>query len=776
MSAKLQITDVTARDGHQSLFATRARTEDLLPILAELDKVGYETLETWGGATFDVCIRFLNEDPWERLRRFKEAAPNTRQQMLLRGQNLTGYTQFPDNVVREYVRAASENGVNVFRVFDALNDMRNLATAINELQAIKREGADVEIQGTICYTTGPVFTTDYYVAKAQELKALGCDSICIKDMAGLLTVKEMEEIARSIKGTVGLPLVLHMHAGLGRSEAVLKQAPYYFDRVDFASHGMSGGPGHSNIDIIRNHEDPEVREAVAGFDWDAYDRAAELAYTESLKQTCAGNGSKYNPDLMKHLRAAGVPGGMQSNFESQLREQLRGRNVSYEKALTDILLLIPTVRNRMGWPPLVTPTSQIVVTQAVKTYLEDVLKGRELMTSLTVQAQELLAGKYGALPADPDPELVARSCAKLGMDGPITERPADLLEPYDFDALKEKLLAQGIDSERLTRENLLTAVMWGHMGEDFVLGKGWHQNEEPLQTPSFASNRTGMKLHTGFMGAWQVVDALGGANEIYKLVLAGIEKARCTDDGVYEGLTFEERRDKKDAANAFIDSFYEGLAEKLEKGGIKRELHVSAVYTLDMIVGRLATNMGLRDAYIPKVPANAIRTIEMPDLKGLADKRVAARQDVYTRMGRDFAVGDWQVVAAIGGDVALQELAKAYLEIARVNGGYYNTEGPEERGEREAAAKAHIETFYRGLGGMLGAAGIDDVHCYSASHAVNRMVRAICKQQHQMKDSELPELPKCVRAEKMPPLKMLADAKKDGEGQEGYAVQRLAMG
>ena len=774
MPANLQITDVTIRDAHQSLFATRARTEDLLPILAELDKVGYETLETWGGATFDVCIRFLNEDPWERLRRFKEAAPNTKQQMLLRGQNLTGYTQFPDNVVREYVRAAADNGVNVFRVFDALNDMRNLKTVVDELQAVNRDGGNVEIQGTICYTTGPVFTTEYYVAKAQELRALGCDSICIKDMAGLLTVNEMEEIAKAIKSAVGLPLVLHMHAGLGRSNAVLEQAPYCFDRVDFASHGMSGGPGHSNIDIIRNHEDPDVREAVEGFDWEAYERAAELAYTESVKQTCAGNGSKYNPDLMKHLRAAGVPGGMQSNFESQLREQLRGRNVSYEKALTDILLLIPTVRNRMGWPPLVTPTSQIVVTQAVTTYLSDVLQGKDLMTTMTMQAQELLAGKYGALPAEADPELIAKACAKLGMDGPITERPADLLEPYDFDVLRDSLVEQGAAQEALTRENLLTAVMWGHMGEDFVLGKGWHQNEEPLPSPAFASNSSGTTLHTGFLGQWQVVDALGGANEIYKLVLAGIEIARCTDDDVYDGLTFEELRAKKEAANAFINSFYAGLAEKLEQGGINRQLHVSAAYTLNMVIGQLATNMGLREAYIPKVPVNAIRTNDMPDLKQHADQREAARQEAYSKLGQDFAVGDWQVAEAVGGDTALHDLAKAYLEIARVNSGYYN-EGPEQRGEREAVAKAHIDTFYRGLGDMLGDAGIDDVHCYSASHAVNRMVRAICKQQYEMQDADLPELPKCVRAEKMPPLKDLAEAKIKYAGEAGRATQALAV-
>lgn len=600
MPSLKRITDLTARDAHQSLFATRLRTEELVEIVTALDRVGYASLESWGGATFDVCIRFLNENPFDRLRQFKKAAPKTPHQMLLRGQNLTGYKHYPDNVVQEYIRIVAENGINVFRVFDALNDMRNIKTAIEAIKATKQEA-----QGTISYTTGPVFDVDYYVGKARELAEMDCDAICIKDMAGLLTVKELKAIIPSIRQAVDLPLVLHMHSGMGRSDAVLKEAVYLFDQIDLANHGMCNGSGHSNIDVVRNHVDADVRAAVADFNWDAYAEAEELAYIASINYYCAGKGSKFNPKLQGRLRRAGVPGGMLSNFEGHIRQQITGRDISYDQAQQAILDLIPEVREKLGWVPLVTPTSQIVGTQAVVTYLADVLNGEAVCSTLTENSKSLLRGEYGQLPVAADPELVSRACAEKNMDSPITCRPADLLEPFDFNAFAKSLRSRGMEAGDNEDELVLIAALWGEMGEKFALGEGWHENELPVTPPSFCIQHDFGKHRSDeapAKGDSDLVAAVGLAN-IARVVDAALEIVRVRED-FYEGLNQEELEQKVQKDKNIINEFYESLPDLLEKAGFWDIQSYGAVHALDRIMAKIAEIRGLAAGDIPQVPGH----------------------------------------------------------------------------------------------------------------------------------------------------------------------------
>ena len=421
-SNKLGITELVLRDGHQSLLATRMRIEDMLPIAAKLDKMGYWSLETWGGATFDSCIRFLGEDPWERLRQLKAAMPNTPQQMLLRGQNILGYRHYGDDVVEAFVAKAAENGMDVFRIFDAMNDVRNMESSI---KATHKAGKHA--QGTMSYTVSPVHTVDTFVDMAKALADLGCHSVCIKDMAGLLKPYVAYELVGRLKDVLDIPISLHSHATTGMSTSTLvKAAEAGVDVVDTSISSMSMTYGHSATEsVVAILQDTE---RDTGLDLPVLGEIAEY-FREVRKKYAKFEGSLRGVD--SRILLAQVPGGMLTNMENQLKEQGAADKMSA------VLEEIPRVREDLGLIPLVTPTSQIVGTQSVL----NVLTG-ERYKSIAKETAGILKGEYGATPAPVNLELQKRVLEE-GKE-PITCRPADLIEP-EVDALQQEL-------ERIAKE------------------------------------------------------------------------------------------------------------------------------------------------------------------------------------------------------------------------------------------------------------------------------------------------------------------------------------
>ena len=416
MSKRLALTDVVLRDAHQSLLATRFRLEDMLPIADKLDKIGFWSLETWGGATFDSCIRYLGEDPWHRIRELKKAMPNTRQQMLLRGQNLLGYRHYADDVVCKFVERAHTSGVDVFRIFDAMNDVRNLETAVKSVLNVGGHA-----QGTISYTTSPVHNLQMWLDMAKRLEAMGCHSIAIKDMAGLLKPFEAYELVTSLKKTVDLPISMHCHATTGLSTATYQKAiEAGIDVLDTACSSMSSTYGHTATETV-----------VAMTQDTPYDTGLDLVLLEEVaayfrdvrKKYAKFEGSLRGVDA--RILLAQVPGGMLTNMEIQLKEQGAGDRMD------EVLLEIPKVREDLGFLPLVTPTSQIVGTQAVL----NVLTGERYKT-ITKETAGVLKGEYGATAAPKNAELQARV-----LDGAeeITCRPADLIDD-EFETLKTELI------------------------------------------------------------------------------------------------------------------------------------------------------------------------------------------------------------------------------------------------------------------------------------------------------------------------------------------------
>ncbi len=448
----LGITDVVLRDAHQSLFATRMRIDDMLPIAEKLDQVGYWSLESWGGATFDSCIRFLGEDPWDRIREFKKAMPNTKHQMLLRGQNLLGYRHYADDVVDKFVERAATNGVDVFRVFDAMNDPRNLKRAI---EAVKKQGKHA--QGTLSYTTSPVHGMDAWLGLAKEIEDLGADSIAIKDMAGIINPYEVHELVSRLKKETDLEVQLHCHATAGMSDmAILKAIEAGVDRVDTAISSMSGTYGHSATET--------VVAAMAGTDRDTGIDLLLLEEISAYFRDVRKKYAKYEGALRgtdSRILVAQVPGGMLTNMENQLREQ--GASDKFDEVLKEI----PRVREDLGHIPLVTPTSQIVGTQAVL----NVLTG-ERYKSISKETQGILKGEYGAAPAPMNAELQARV-----LDGAevITCRPADLLENEldkivaDVDALAAE---KGFALADQKIDDALTYALFPQVAPKFLENRG----------------------------------------------------------------------------------------------------------------------------------------------------------------------------------------------------------------------------------------------------------------------------------------------------------------
>ncbi|CAM3843720.1 Methylmalonyl-CoA carboxyltransferase 5S subunit [Vibrio aerogenes CECT 7868] len=458
---KIGITDVVLRDAHQSLFATRLRLDDMLPVAQALDSIGYWSLECWGGATFDSCIRFLGEDPWVRLRELKKALPNTPLQMLLRGQNLLGYRHYADDVVDTFVERAVKNGMDVFRIFDAMNDIRNMTQSI---QAVKKMGAHA--QGTLSYTTSPAHTLDTWIDTAQQLAQAGVDSIAIKDMAGILKPAVASELIKTLKQQVSVPLHLHCHATAGLADMTLMKAiEAGVDRVDTAISSMSGTYGH-----------PATESLVAALEGTGFETGLNLSALEKIaayfrdvrKKYCDFEGQLKGVD--SRILVAQVPGGMLTNMENQLKQQ------NAMDKLDAVLEEIPRVRKDLGYLPLVTPTSQIVGTQAVI----NVMMG-ERYKSITKETAGVLKGEYGKTPMPVDTTLQARVLQEN--ESPVTCRPADLIAP-EIEALKADVQAKaeqkGIRLSDNVMDDVLMIALFEQVGWKFLENRNNPAAFEPV--------------------------------------------------------------------------------------------------------------------------------------------------------------------------------------------------------------------------------------------------------------------------------------------------------
>lgn len=465
MAKKIGITETVLRDAHQSLIATRMPIEDMLPILGKLDQVGFHSLECWGGATFDACLRFLNEDPWDRLRTIRKHCPNTKLQMLFRGQNMLGYRHYADDVLEYFVQRTVANGIDIIRIFDALNDLKNLTVAI---RAAKKEGAHAQV--AISYTTGPVFTMDYYIDYAKRIEEAGADSICIKDMAALLTPYATYDLVKAIKQAVKIPVQLHTHYTSGlASMCELKAVEAGVDLLDTAMSPLALGTSHTPTESM-----------VAALKGTEYDTGLDLSLLNEIRDYFMTLREKYiksgllDPKLLATDTMAlmyQVPGGMLSNLLSQLKQAGKADK------LEEVLQEVPRVRKDSGYPPLVTPTSQIVGTQAVY----NVITG-ERYKMCTNEFKDLVAGKYGTTPMPIDDAFVEKI---TGSRDRVTCRPADLLKP-ELETLRKEC-AQWIEQE----EDVLSYAQFPKVASDFFQKRaekkygidGKHANAEQMVHP-----------------------------------------------------------------------------------------------------------------------------------------------------------------------------------------------------------------------------------------------------------------------------------------------------
>jgi pyruvate carboxylase subunit B len=518
--SKILVTDVILRDAHQSLIATRLRTEDMLPICPKLDAVGYWSLEAWGGATFDACVRFLKEDPWERLRKLRAALPNTRLQMLLRGQNLLGYRNYADDVVTAFCERAAANGMDVFRIFDALNDLRNLETAV---RAVKKCGKHA--QGTICYTTSPVHTLELYVQQARDLQNMGADSIAIKDMAGLLTPYATFELVKALKAAVKLPLFLHSHSCSGLAEMCqLKAIEAGVDHVDTAISSFAGGTSHPATEALVAAL--AGTPSATGLDLNLLQEIAD--YFREVRKKYHQFESEFTREDVS-VQVSQVPGGMMSNLANQLKEQ------NALDRIRDVFGEIPRVRADLGYPPLVTPTSQIVGTQAVL----NVLTG-ERYKSITNEVKRYLAGGYGKPPAAVDAGVQRKGIG----NGPVSDsRPADELAP------ELKKLRTEIGALAQSDEDVLTYAMFPDIGRKYLEERaaGTLQPEAllPLEQKGMASAAVATEFSIDVHGESHDVVITGVGT-----TTSGKRRVYLTLDGVPEEIMLETLDSYQPAASS----------------------------------------------------------------------------------------------------------------------------------------------------------------------------------------------------------------------------------
>ena len=491
----VEVTELVLRDGHQSLFATRMRIDDMLPIAEKLDQIGYWSMESWGGATFDACIRFLGEDPWERIREIKKVMPNTPQQMLLRAQNLLGYRHYSDDVVRKFVDRCADNGVGVLRIFDAMNDVRNLETAID--QTIK---VDQHAQGTISYTVSPVHTIELWIEMAKRIEDMGAHSLCIKDMAGLLQPYVAFDLVKKLKKAIDIPIQLHAHATTGLSTAsIIKAVEAGIDRVDTCIGSMSMTYSHSATNSIVSILENSPRKTGLNLE--------KLEEIDQYFKPIRAKYSKFEGSLKgvdSRILTSQVPGGMLTNMEGQLKEQ------NAIDKMDEVLLEIPRVRKDLGYIPLVTPTSQIVGTQAVL----NVLTGERYKT-ITKESSGILKGEYGASPAPLNKELQDRV---LEGSKAITCRPADNLKP-ELELLEaefDKIVAdKGIRVADEKVDDLMTYALFPQVGVQFLENRDNPDFFEPVpQEPSeFNPNDNSEGIYTvSFEGQSYTVNVTSGGD------------------------------------------------------------------------------------------------------------------------------------------------------------------------------------------------------------------------------------------------------------------------
>jgi len=501
---RVKLTDTVFRDAHQSLLATRMRTRDMLPIAEKMDQVGFFSLETWGGATFDACIRYLNEDPWERLRALKKAMPNTPMQMLLRGQNLVGYRHYADDVVDKFVEKAAVNGVDIFRIFDAVNDIRNMERSIKAAKKMEKH-----VQGGISYTLSPVHNNELFAQFAVQLAELGCDSICIKDMAGLITPKNAHDLIRAVKNEVNLPINLHTHCTSGMAQmSYFHACQAGVDILDTAMSPLSGGSSQ-----------PATESLVASLQGTPYDTGLDLEllteikrYFEKIMEIYAPVFNPITARLDTNVLVYQVPGGMLSNLVSQLIEQ---------KALDkydEVLAEIPKVRKDLGYPPLVTPTSQIVGTQAVL----NVITG-DRYKMVPKEVKDYVKGLYGKSPAMIDPKVRLKV---LCDEEPITMRPADMLPPEYGSAKK------AVDALKLAKqeEDYLTYALYPQVALKFLQGAAVEEQlvkKQPSATVSTQFKAEPMALNV----------EIDGESYLVKVAPAGMTIEEAKPKAPKDGLT-----------------------------------------------------------------------------------------------------------------------------------------------------------------------------------------------------------------------------------------------
>jgi pyruvate carboxylase subunit B len=567
--SRVKLTDTVFRDAHQSLLATRMRTRDMLPIAEKMDQVGFFSLETWGGATFDTCIRYLNEDPWERLRALKKAMPNTPMQMLLRGQNLVGYRHYADDVVDKFVEKAAINGVDIFRIFDAVNDIRNMERSIKAAKKMEKH-----IQGGISYTISPVHSNELFAQFAVKLAELGCDSICIKDMAGLITPKNAHELIRAVKKEVSLPINLHTHCTSG-----MAQMSYFYacqagvDILDTAMSPISGGSAQ-----------PATESLVASLQGTPYDTGLDLELLTEIKRYFEKIMEIYSPvfnpiaaRIDTNVLVYQVPGGMLSNLVSQLVEQKAMDK--YEEVLVEI----PKVRKDLGYPPLVTPTSQIVGTQAVL----NVITG-DRYKMVPKEVKDYVKGLYGKSPAMIDPKVRLKV---LCDEEPITVRPADLLAPEYENAKK------AVDALKLAKqdEDYLTYALYPQVALKFLQGAAVEEQlikKPPDATVSATINAEPMALNV----------EIDGESYLVKVAPAGMTIEEAKPKAPKDGLTVPMQ--------GVIIRYKVEKGDRVEKGDV-----VAVLEAMKMEQNILANKSGIvREMYINTgttvTPGDVLMTIE----------------------------------------------------------------------------------------------------------------------------------------------------------------------
>ena len=501
---RVKLTDTVFRDAHQSLLATRMRTRDMLPIAEKMDQVGFFSLETWGGATFDTCIRYLNEDPWERLRALKKAMPNTPMQMLLRGQNLVGYRHYADDLVDKFVQKAATNGVDIFRIFDAVNDIRNMERSIKAAKKMEKH-----VQGGISYTISPVHSNELFAEFAVQLAQLGCDSICIKDMAGLITPQKAYDLIRAVKKEVNLPVNLHTHCTSGMAQmSYFHACQAGVDILDTAISPLSGGSSQ-----------PATESLVASLQGTSYDTGLDLEllteikrYFEKIMEIYAPVFNAISARVDTNVLIYQVPGGMLSNLVSQLIEQ---------KALDkydEVLAEIPRVRKDLGYPPLVTPTSQIVGTQAVL----NVITG-DRYKMVPKEVKDYVKGLYGKSPAMIDPQVRLKV---LCDEEPITVRPADLLPP-EYESAKKAVDVLGLAKQE---EDYLTYALYPQVALKFLQGTA--VEEQLIKTQPAATSSAPLKAEPMALNV-----EIDGESYLVKVAPAGMTLAEAQPKAPKDGLT-----------------------------------------------------------------------------------------------------------------------------------------------------------------------------------------------------------------------------------------------